>query len=256
MLGAIIGDIVGSRFEFANCKSKDFELFSVECDYTDDTICTVAVADAILNHKDYESTLVDWCRRYPYPMGGYGCRFAEWVRSSVRKPYNSFGNGSAMRVSPVGWLFNNVQDVLEEAKKTAVVSHNHTEGIKGAESVAIAVYLLRGGHMKESVMDVIGRTYGYEFEKVDDIRAYNTFDETCQVTVPQAFSCFFESTDFEDAIRNAISIGGDSDTIGAITGSLAEAYYGIPEDIKSSAMAYLTDEMREIIGLFCKKLAS
>lgn len=253
MLGAIIGDIVGSRFEFNNTNRKDFELFASECDYTDDTICTIAVADAILRGEDFGKVLHEWCRRYPYPKGSYGGRFAGWVHSSDPQPYNSFGNGSAMRVSPCGWL-----PTLEEAKSKARLSaectHNHPEGIKGAECVAECISLSLMGKSKEDIALRVQEGYGYNINQTSDaIRRTNTFDETCQVTIPQSIVCFLESADFEDAIRLGVSIGGDSDTIAAITGSIAGAYYGIPQYIVDEAWGYLPAEMQNVVTQFRQK---
>lgn len=253
MLGAIIGDIVGSRFEFNNTRRKDFELFTSECGFTDDTVCTVAVADAVLRDVDFGKTLHDWCNRYPYPMGAYGGRFSAWVHSTDPKPYGSFGNGSAMRVSACGWLSTR-EEVLSKAKASAECTHNHPEGIKGAVCVADCIHHAFRGATKEEIRALVTSEYGYNLDKTcDEIRATNTFDETCQVTVPQSVICFLESTDFEDAIRLAVSIGGDSDTIAAITGSIAEAYYGIPEKIRIKALAYLEADMKEVIHLFEKR---
>lgn len=252
MLGAIIGDIVGSRFEFANYKGKDFELFGPGCDYTDDTILTVATADAILNGRSYRDAYVDWGRRYPHPKGAYGATFSAWLMDGGKAPYWSFGNGAGMRVSPVGWAFDKELDVLREAERSAAVSHNHPEGIKGAQAIAVAVSKLRNGETKTGLDRYLG--YYYDLEAtVDEIREINAFNESCQVTVPQAIICFLESKDFEDAIRNAISIGGDSDTIGAMTGALAEAYYGIPDKIQKIARAYLPDDMLRIVNQFYSK---
>lgn len=250
MLGAIIGDIVGSRFEFANTNRKDFSLFASGCDYTDDTICTIAVADAILRGADYGETLHAWCRQHPCPKGSYGGRFAIWVHSDHPHPYGSFGNGSAMRVSPCGWLPSR-QEVKEAARLSAICTHDHPEGIKGAVCIADLMYCLRTGMSKEEIRELATKEYGYRLDfTCDDLRRSNYFDETCQVTVPQAIVAFLESTDFEDAIRNAISIGGDSDTIGAICGALAEAHYDIPEPIARLALGYLTAEMRAVISQF------
>lgn len=249
MLGAIIGDIVGSRYEFANYKGKDFELFGPGCDYTDDTILTVATADAILNGRSYRDAYVDWGRRYPHPKGSYGATFSAWLMDGGKAPYWSFGNGAGMRVSPVGFAFNDEISVLREAEKSAVVSHNHPEGLKGAQAIAAAVFKLRSGYTKTSLDRYLGYYYNLE-ASVDEIRETNVFSETCQVTVPQAIICFLESKDFEDAIRNAISIGGDSDTIGAMTGALAEAYYGIPDHIKITAKSYLPADMLTIVNKF------
>jgi ADP-ribosylglycohydrolase len=254
MLGAIIGDIVGSRFEFNNTNRMDFELFTDESSYTDDTICTVAIADAILNGKSYKDSLLEWCRKYPNPKGAYGGSFAHWIHSADPQPYNSYGNGSAMRVSPIGWAFDNYQDVLNQAKLSAEVSHNHPEGIKGAQCIADLIYHLRTGKIgKDAVKRCVKHSFGYEIQPVDYIRETNSFDETCQITVPQAISCFLEGTDFEEIIRLAISIGGDSDTISAIAGSLAEAYYHIPMNIWSETMDYLPGDMQSVIGSFYMK---
>ena len=247
MIGAIIGDIVGSRFEFNNTNKTDFELFTSECSYTDDTICTVAIADAILYNKSYKDALVKWCKKYPRPMGAYGARFARWIHNPV--PYDSFGNGSAMRVSPIGWAFESLEDTMREAALTAEVSHNHQEGVKGAVSVAGLIFQLRNGTKLKDIdfQDM------YTFQKVDYIRATNSFNETCQITVPQAISCVMEANNFEEAIRLAVSIGGDTDTIAAIAGSIAEAIWGVPERIKQEALQYLPVEMIEIINEFTKR---
>ncbi len=251
MLGAIIGDIVGSRFEFNNTNSTDFELFTDECSYTDDTICTVAIADAILNKKSYKDSLLKWCRKYPNPKGAYGASFARWIHEKDPQPYNSYGNGSAMRVSPVGGVFDNYQEVLKQAELSAVVSHNHPEGIKGAQCIANLIFHLRTGQIdKDSVKRRIEHYFGYEILSVKRIRKMNGFNETCQITVPQAISCFLEANDFEETIRLAVSIGGDSDTIAAIAGSIAESYYPIPENIKNQALAFIPGDMRIIVDQF------
>lgn len=257
MLGAIIGDIVGSRFEFANTKRTDFELFTPECGFTDDTVCTVAVADAILRDEDFGKVLHEWCNRYPHPKGSYGGRFSAWVRSSHPEPYNSFGNGSAMRVSPCGWL-PTAGDVIRNARESAKCTHNHPEGIKGAECVAmcisVALFARKTGDDRKTLIQRTAESYGYDLSRTtDEIRRTNTFDETCQVTVPQAVICFLESADFERAIHLAVSIGGDSDTIAAMAGSIAEAFYGIPEDIQEKAWGYLPLEMQDVITRFRKK---
>lgn len=254
MLGAIIGDIVGSRFEFNNTNSTNFELFTDENTYTDDTICTVAIADAILNGKSYKDSLLEWCRKYPNPKGSYGGSFVRWIHSADPQPYNSFGNGSAMRVSPIGWAFDNFQQTLLEAHLSAEVSHNHSEGIKGAQCVAVLIYHLRTGKIdKDAVKRCVEHSFGYEILPVKRIRETNSFNETCQVTVPQAISCFLEGEDFEETIRLAISIGGDSDTIGAIAGSIAEAYYKIPDNITVEAISKLPDDMFTVLNSFISK---
>lgn len=247
MLGAIVGDVVGSRFEFNNTSQYDFDLFSTECEFTDDTICTIAIADALVSGKDYEERLRYWCKKYPYPMGGYGCSFRSWLGSKSPKPYNSFGNGSAMRVSPVAWWYDTLEDVKREARNTALPTHNHKEGVKGAVSVASAIFVLKNGSGKSGLIE-IGNEYYPGFER----SMYNAggFDETCQGTVPLCFQIVSQSTSFEDAIRNAISVGGDSDTIGAIVGSMSEALWGIPEYIKDSVYSYLPSDMIEVLDRF------
>lgn len=261
MLGAIIGDIVGSRFEFNNTNKTDFELFTPECSFTDDTICTVAVADAILRGVSFEQSLLEWCRKHPNPKGAYGGSFGRWVHSLHPAPYNSFGNGSAMRVSPCGWL-PRMDEVMLNARKSAECTHNHPEGIKGAECVALCVALSRKhyhnvskiGWSKERIKQLVTERYGYNLDQTcDEIRRTNTFNETCQVTVTQAIVCFLESTDFESAIRLAVSIGGDSDTIAAITGGIAEAYYGIPQPIIEKALSYLDLDMKNTVTKFREK---
>ena len=279
MLGAIIGDIAGSKYEFNNTFDYDFEMFGEGCDFTDDTICTVAIADAILNGRSYQESLLDWCRRYPSPKGAYGGRFAGWIRSLDPQPYNSFGNGSAMRVSPVAWLFDNLPQVLEEAEKTALPTHNHPEGIKGAKAVAHAIWYFRKSKFSEESKDSeneetkglknenakaskdenetiqgfmsIARSYYEDF----DTRVYpkGKFDETCMDAVPLSFYLLSQASSFEDAIRLAISHGGDSDTIGAIVGSIAEARFGIPQEMKEKALSYLPDDMKDIWKQFAEK---
>ena len=279
MLGAMIGDIVGSKYEFNNTFDYDFEMFGEGCDFTDDTICTVAIADAILNGRNYQESLLDWCRRYPSPKGAYGGRFAGWIRSLDPQPYNSFGNGSAMRVSPVAWLFDELSQVLEEAEKTALPTHNHPEGIKGAKAVAHAIWHFRKSRFSEESKDSeneetkrlknenakaskdenetiqgfmsIARSYYEDF----DTRVYpkGKFDETCMDAVPLSFYLLSQASSFEDAIRLAISHGGDSDTIGAIVGSIAEARFGIPQEMKEKALNYLPDDMKDIWKQFAEK---
>ena len=272
MLGAIIGDIAGSKYEFNNTFDYDFEMFGEGCNFTDDTICTVAIADAILNGRSYQESLLDWCRRYPSPKGAYGGRFAGWIRSLDPQPYNSFGNGSAMRVSPVAWLFDDLSQVLEEAEKTALPTHNHPEGIKGAKAVAHAIWHFRKSRFSEESKDSeneetkglknenakaskdenetiqgfmsIARSYYEDFDTRDYPKG--KFDETCMDAVPLSFYLLSQASSFEDAIRLAISHGGDSDTIGAIVGSIAEARFGIPQDMKEKAISFLPDDMREI----------
>lgn len=247
MLGAIIGDIVGSRFEFNNTHDTNFKLFHEACSFTDDTICTVAIADAILRECSYQESLLRWCRSYPNPMGGYGGRFGQWVNSNNPQPYNSYGNGSAMRVSPVAWAFDNLLDVLVEAKKTALPTHNHPEGINGAKAVAHAIYELRNGCSLACFIGIMNQYYpSHKY----GIFEPGKFDETCMGTVPLAFKIFYESNSFEEAIRKAVAWGGDSDTIAAIVGSLAEARWGIPWHIGEKAMQYLPKSIQSVIRLF------
>ncbi len=267
----MIGDIAGSRYEFNNTFDYDFEMFGEGSDFTDDTICTVAVADAILNGRSYQESLLDWCRRYPSPKGAYGGRFAGWIRSLNPQPYNSFGNGSAMRVSPVAWLFDDLSQVLEEAEKTALPTHNHPEGIKGAKAVAHVIWHFRKSRFSEESKELKNeksKEYDAEYDKEYDAEAmkgfkdiassyyddFDTrdypkgkFDETCMDAVPLSFYLLSQASSFEDAIRLAISHGGDSDTIGAIVGSIAEARFGIPQDMKEKAISYLPDDMKEVL---------
>lgn len=249
MIGAIIGDVIGSRFEFNNTRDYHFNLWDDSCSYTDDTICTLAIADAILTGESYKSKLLEWCNTYPHPMGTYGGRFAQWIHSEDPQPYNSFGNGSAMRVSPVAWAFNDLEDVKREAEKTAAVSHNHPEGIKGAVAVAHAIWLFRTGWGKSlrEWCDTMQQYYpGFESQHFEQ----GKFDETCQGTVPLCLQIICQATDFEDAIRRAISFGGDSDTIGAIVGSIAEARWGIPQQIIDNVMEFLDPRMREQLAIW------
>ena len=251
MLGSIIGDIVGSRFEFHNLKGKDFELFTRDCSFTDDTICTVAVADAILHGSDdYGHYIHEWCRRYPHPMGGYGASFAKWVASDSPAPYGSWGNGAAMRVAPIGFAFKH-PEVLREACKSAKCSHDDPEGIIGAMAVADAIRTIieNGDSAKDNLERLLHRYYG-------DNRgaAPGVFDETCQGCVPVALRIVIEATSFEDAIRRTMIYGGDSDTLGAIVGGMAEALFGVPDAFLPDAFAYLPDEMIEVVGRFYSRL--
>lgn len=249
MLGAIIGDIVGSRFEFNNTDNYDFELFTSESTYTDDTICTIAIADAVNTGSDYKDKLVEWCKKYPNPKGSYGGSFARWITSKDHKPYNSFGNGSAMRVSPVAWSFDSLDKVLQEAEKTAIPTHNHPDGIKGAVAVAHAIFYLRNTHNQLAFENIMQSYYPMFMTK----QYYSgVFDETCPGTVPLCLKILRVSTSFEDAIRRAVSFGGDSDTIAAIVGSMAEALFDIPDYFIENTMKLLPDDMRNVIGNFCE----
>jgi ADP-ribosylglycohydrolase len=253
MLGAIIGDIVGSRFEFNNTCDFDFELFTSACDYTDDSICTFAVADAILSGKPYQEAMLAWCRRYPHPMGSYGGGFARWIHSANPVPYNSFGNGSAMRVSAVGWLFDTEEEVLEQAKQSAEITHNHPEGIKGAQAAALAIYLCRKGMSKEAMLK---QMHAYYPTFTEPRLGANPFIETCQGTLPICFGIIEKATNFEEALRYAIAVGGDSDTIGAIVGGITEAIWGVPAPIKAQALEYLPAEIMDIYTQFLTHMKS
>ncbi|PKQ28322.1 MAG: hypothetical protein CVT63_03370 [Candidatus Anoxymicrobium japonicum] len=250
MLGAIAGDIIGQVYEFDNIKTTDFPLFKADSTFTDDTVLTVAVADVILNGGDYARMFKDYFKRYP--GRGYGGTFQGWASSAETEPYNSFGNGSAMRVSPVGFAFASLDEVLAEAKRSAEVTHNHPEGIKGAQSVAAAIFLARTGKTKEEIKRYVEKQFGYDLnEPLDEIREYYTYDVTCQGSVPQSIIAFLESNDFEDAIRKAVSLGGDSDTIACIVGGIADAYYGgIPEPIKIETMARLDERLTSVVLAF------
>ena len=250
MLGAIAGDIIGSIYENYPSKSKDFPLFDWRCRFTDDTVLTIAVADVILHGGDYGAGLRDYYWRYP--DAGYGGLFRRWARSMDPQPYGSFGNGSAMRVSSIGYAFQSLDEVLREAKRSAEATHDHPEGIKGAQAVAAAVFLARKKAGKSEIHAFIEREFGYGLEgKLDLIRPDYRFDVSCQGTVPAAILCFLESTDFEDAVRNAVSLGGDSDTLACITGAIAEAHYGaIPEYIQREVLSRLDEKLRLVAESF------
>ena len=253
MLGAVIGDIAGSRFEFDNYRHTDFDIFSPDSDFTDDTICTVAIADWVLQgcNDNLSSILQGWCRAYPCPKGAYGGRFSQWIEWKDPEPYNSWGNGSAMRVSAVGWAFATLEETLHFAEQSAAVTHNHPEGIKGAQAVAAAIFWARTGIGKAQIKENITRQFGYNLsQSCDQIRPHYHFNESCQETVPQAVTAFLESDDFEHAIRLAVSLGGDSDTLAAITGSIAEAYYGIPTSMREHALAILPRRIAETLLTF------
>lgn len=249
MLGAIIGDIVGSRFEFNPTNRMDFDLFHADCDFTDDTICTCAIADAIMNKKSYKDALLYWCRKYGSPMGGFGGSFRKWIDSEDPQPYWSFGNGSAMRVSPVAWLYELEVDVLAAAEDSAIVTHDHPEGIKGAQATALAIYMCKEGLSPQLAVRLVCDRFGYSID-FDYESVRNKFDETCQGTIPVALKVIHDSLSFEDAIRLAVSLGADADTLGAIVGSIAEAAWGIPDKIIVQALRYLSPEMKYIINQF------
>jgi ADP-ribosylglycohydrolase len=276
ILGAVIGDTVGSIYEFNNHKSVDFELFDPRCEFTDDSIVTVAVAKWLLIDPEHtfeklEECLVDFGKRYPHPMGGYGGGYVRWLfrpdtlnvyeektpdckLKSGRRPYNSWGNGSAMRVSAVGWAFDTLEETLEIAKRSAEITHNHPEGIKGAQATAAAIFLARTGKSKQEIKDYITKNFGYDLDRTcAQIRSTYSFDGSCQGTVPEAIIAFLESNDFESAIRLGVSLGGDTDTLVCITGGIAEAYYKeIPQWIVDKILSMIPQEFKEILGGFNK----
>jgi ADP-ribosylglycohydrolase len=257
ILGAAAGDIIGSSYEFDNVKTTDFNLFTKYTYFTDDSVLTIAVMEVLLKKLDYAETYQRYGRMYPYR--GYGNRFADWIYSEKPEPYNSWGNGSAMRSSPIGWYCGTVEAVLEEAKKSAEVSHNHPEGIKGAQAVASAVFLARQGKTKREIKKFITETFGYDLERtLAEIRPGYEFNESCQGSVPEAIIAFLESDDFESAVRLAVSLGGDSDTIACVAGAIAEAFYGeIPEGIVDMVSMILgPDIMRGVILPFSREFGN
>lgn len=260
MLGAICGDIIGSPFEFnRGNKTKNFDLFSTKSHFTDDTIMTIAVANALLQARPNASvdeikelvtrSMKKWGHRYFY--ANYGTRFYLWLFKFHSRPYNSFGNGSAMRVSAAGWLYSTLEETRTIARATAEVTHNHPEGIKGAEAVAAVIYLARTGIPKKQIKEYIVQEFGYDLSRTcDEIRPNYKHFESCQQTVPEAITAFLEGEDFEDVIRTAVSLGGDSDTVTCIAGSIAEAYYGIPDHIKESVLEYIPNHFQRIVDTF------
>ena len=256
MLGAVIGDIVGSRFEFNNYRHTDFEFFHPRCRFTDDSVLTLALCRALLNTRADRALLAAEAVRCmqevgrPYDDCGYGGRFFGWMYSDNPQPYNSFGNGSAMRVSGCAWAAQTLDEVKEMSLAVTAVSHNHPEGIKGAEATAVAAFMARQGASKEEIRACIERDYYHLDFTLDAIRPTYQFNEICQDTVPQALQAFMESTGFEDAIRLAISLGGDSDTLGAITGAVAEAFYGVPRALREQALSYLDKRLLSIVEDF------
>lgn len=263
MIGSIIGDIVGSIYEFTpnNIKTKQFEFFNPNGSYTDDSILTFATADWLLHGGEVANYYSKYGEKYPWPMGGYGGEFKLWLVRSIRqqdyRPYNSCGNGSAMRVGPVGWAFDTIEEILAKAKESAECTHNHPEGIKGAQATALAIMMARHGCDKNEIRSEIEKRFEYDLQfTCEQIRPTYTWGGTCQDSVPQAIVAFLDREDYEDSIRNAISIGGDSDTIGCITGSIAEAYFGVPADLRTSAMKYLPEEFQSIISEFENKFGN
>lgn len=245
MLGAIAGDIIGSVYEFDNIKTKDFELFHPDAFFTDDTVLTVALADSIVTNSDYLDLVLEYYNHYP--DCSYGGRFREWAKHGPHTPYNSWGNGSAMRVSPVGFAYDSLDSVLAEAKKSAEITHNHPEGIKGAQATAVAIFFARTGRSRDEIKRYIEAVFNYDLStSLDEIRPTYQFDESCQGTVPQAIRAFLEASDWEDAVRNAISLGGDSDTLACITGGIAEAAFGLPAKVAEKTLGYLDQRLVQV----------
>lgn len=268
MLGAIIGDTVGSVYEFNNIKTIDFPLFDPRCDYTDDSIMTMAVAQWLLTDPQHgmdtlETIFLDFAQKYPCPMGGYGGGFSRWLfhpealgdygsrdfKPGTRHPYNSFGNGAAMRCSANGWMFDTLEETERVAGLSAAITHSHPEGIKGAQSTAAAIFMARQGASKEEIRDYISAKYGYNLNRTcDEIRPVYDWDSSCQGTVPEAMVAFFDSTDFESAIRLSVSLGGDSDTLACITGGIAEAFYKIiPDNIALKIWGLIPDDFKDVL---------
>lgn len=258
MYGAIIGDIVGSRFEFdRGNKSREFELLGKGCEFTDDTVMTVAVAEALMeagkdaDEKTVKELLIRSLKKWgqKYPDAGYGARFIDWVLSDDPKPYGSYGNGSGMRVSPAGWLYDSMERTREVARWTAEITHNHPEGIKGAESTAAAIFMARNGASQKEISDYIEKEFGYDLSRtLDEIRPNYHHVEDCMKTMPEAFECFLESESYESCLRNVMYIGGDTDTLCAIAGAIAEAYWGIPEGMIKDVGKYLPEDIKVVIS--------
>ncbi len=252
MLGAIIGDIVGSRWEFHRLKTKAFPLFSPLNGLTDDTILTIAVADALLNARDPAEALRDWARRVKPDrhVAGYGKKFILWVSApTVQPPYGSLGNGGAMRVSPAAFLASTLAECLDNARRVTQITHNHPEGMRGALATAHAIFLALAGQNAPTIRTAIAETYGYDLSRdVEEIRLVHEYNETALGCVPEALTCALEATDYEDALRNAVSLGGDADTLAAIAGGLAEALFGIPDTIREAGLAYLPDSMKGVLA--------
>ncbi|MDR3365956.1 MAG: ADP-ribosylglycohydrolase family protein [Prevotellaceae bacterium] len=256
MIGAIVGDYAGSAYEFHSTHDYCFPIITPDSGITDDSIMTVAIMDAILQGKPYGERLRYWGNKYPTPKGGYGGSFAAWLRSEKPQPYNSFGNGSAMRVSPIGWVFEMLKETLREAQKSAQCTHNHSDGIKGAMATAAAIYYVRNGKSKEFLRQYVEKEFGYNLSRtLSDIRPSYGFNESCQGTVPEAIICYLESSGFEDAIRLAVSLGGDSDTLACITGAIAEAGYadGISAQLVEAAFSTMPEELKNIVEQFYSK---
>ncbi len=253
MLGAIAGDIIGSVHEGAGTKTTEFPLFVARSRFTDDTVLTVAVADCLLDGGSYVDKFHEYT--HEFPNRGYGTGFRHWVQSGAREPYNSWGNGSAMRVSPVAFAFQTVEEVLNEARASAEVTHNHPEGIRGAQSAAAATFLARQGASKKEIREFVQEQFGYDLDRtIADIRNTYEFDVSCQGTVPEAITAFLDSENYEHAVRLAVSLGGDADTLACITGSIAEAFYrGVPEEIATQAWTSLNHRLRKVVSEFYER---
>ena len=250
MIGAIGGDIIGSVYEFGGIKSKSFPLFHEFCDFTDDTVLTVAVADAILSGRPYGDAVLEFERRHP--GAGYGGAFKRWFRSPDPRPYGSWGNGSAMRVSPVGFAFDTEEEVMRQARLSAEITHDHPEGVKGAQAAAVAVFHARSARSKAFIRARIEDLFEYDLGRtLDAIRPDYRFDVSCQGSVPEAIIAFLESDSYEDAVRNAVSLGGDADTLACITGGIAEAFYGgVPDEVRLMVSRTLTNDLAEVVNAF------
>jgi ADP-ribosylglycohydrolase len=249
MLGAITGDIVGSIYEWNNIKTKEFPLFGEGCSFTDDTVCTIAVADWLMSEGELSDVLSDYVSRYS--NAGYGAMFREWAAKHDREPYNSWGNGSAMRVSPVMYVARDEQEVLDLAEQSSTVTHSHPDGIAGAQATALTMWMAKEGADAPTMRRDIAERFGYDLnQSVDDIRVWYTFDVSSAGTVPQAITCALEAENYEDAIRNAVSIGGDTDTVACITGGIAEVMFGLPDDIQAKSRSYLTNDLTEVVDRF------
>ena len=253
MLGAVIGDIVGSRYEFRNIKSKQFSFFSGKCHFSDDSVMTLAIAEAIMACEGKYEQLGEKAVEYMqmigrnYPNCGYGGRFYRWMFSTEPKPYGSYGNGAAMRVSAVAWAARSLKECIEMSRAVTEVTHDHPEGIKGAEAIAVCTYLALHGAGKEEIRKYVNTHYYPLDFTLDEIRDAYSFDVSCMGTVPQAIEAFLEAKNYEDAIRNAVSIGGDSDTLAACTGAIAEAFFGIPDLIRAEALSFLDEKLSDIL---------
>jgi ADP-ribosylglycohydrolase len=252
MIGAIAGDIIGSIYEFNNIKTTDFPLFSPGCRFTDDTVLTVALADALLNSVSYTEKLKEYYALYP--KAGYGARFTQWVTSGENTPYHSWGNGAAMRISPVGYAFDTLEETLQKAEKFTILTHDHPEGIKGACATAAAIYLARSGCGKDKIRNFIENNFGYDLHRtIETIRPDYRYEISCQKTVPEAIIAFLDSSDFENALRLAISLGGDSDTLACITGGIAQAFYGgVPAAIETQVYDVLDEHLSSITRQFLR----